>query len=187
MSTATRPNPVAPKRGLRSTSSRANGSSNLVGGRSCATAHPADCIPAGCASLLPAYHQPCAMGCTADRLCLARIGLVTPRATLLLGGGMFAALAALGVRAACMRRLAGFGIVARRIAIVAAGLAHCRRRAIRAQVPRRLETLDRLDREVLLQQAADVAQQAFLFAADQRQRQAFGAGATGTADAVHVI
>src|SRR6185437_961205 len=175
---ATRLNPAAPRRGLRSTSSRASGCSDLAGRAKSRSGASADYTAAGCALLLPPYDF--------LTLSLARIGVAAPLAATLVARGMFF-LAALCMRTACMRRLAGFGIVAGRVAVVAAMLARRHRRAVHPQRPRRRECIHDFHGEILLKQAADVAQQAFLFAADQRQCQPFGAGAAGTSDAVHVI
>src|SRR5690606_9818614 len=60
-------------------------------------------------------------------------------------------------------------------------------RTVQAQRMTRLETGDVLDPDGLAEQLVDVAQQALLDLADQRDRESLGARATGTTDAVHVI
>src|SRR6185312_15445329 len=103
-------------------------------------------------------------------------------ATLVAGGMLATALRGVAVRP---RRAGGLALA--RLTLTAATLLRTRRAGIDAQRRGRLVAGHGGDRDVLLQQLADVEQQAAFVMADQRQRQAFHAGAAGAANAVHVI
>src|SRR5574337_542205 len=105
--------------------------------------------------------------------------------TLVAGGVVAAALRCVAVRPG---RAGGLALARRaRLALTTATLLRTRRARIQPQWGGRLEAGHRVDRDVLLEQLADIVQQAAFVVADQRQRQPFQAGATGATDTVHVV
>src|SRR6185312_3596621 len=109
------------------------------------------------------------------------------RATALVAGGVLAApLRCVAIRSGRAGRFA-LSRRARLLPLTATTLFRTGCAGIQAQRGGGLVTGYRVDRDVLLEQLADVVQQTAFVVAYQGQREAFHAGAAGTADAVHVI
>src|SRR5690606_25328828 len=135
--------------------------------------------------LAPALFRFCAWSEASGAIAVPRAGASAASA---LGRGVRVrtALGGLAVRAVprlARRTLAAARLLtARTTAGAAAGLVH-----VQPQRLRGLEALHHLHRDVGLEHALDLPQQAALVGRDQRQRLALQAVAAGAADAVHVV